>query len=324
VFHVKQLRQVFAIASCTTRELVRNPAFLILIGVATVLVASSPLFALFHMGEQVKLVADLGLGTSLVIGLLVGVLGASWELSEELESLTIYAILSKPVSRASYVTGKYFGVLAAAIVASAVPLLILLLTVRALSADGALLLYCGPAAIVLAAGGGVLLWRSGESAARAAVISTGLTVLALFISLDSGGVLALAGRSLRGWAWALVPAYLGLVFQIAILTAVAVALSVRLSLAANLPITLAVFVLGQIVGEARAGGGPGGVIAYLLPDLSSLQYTDAVAERLSSGSFSLGAVVSADILAGAFAVAAAYSAGALLLAGALFSRRDVR
>jgi len=321
---VKQLRQITAIASCTTRELVRNPAFLILVGVGAVLVASSPLFALFHLGEQVKLVADLGLSTSLVVGLLVGVLGASWELSEELDSLTIYAILSKPVSRASYVTGKYFGVLAAAGLAAATPALVLLITLRALTADAALLLYCGPTAILLAAGGAALLWKSGESPARAPLVAVALTVLALLVSLGSGGVLGWMGRSVRGWSWALVPAFLGVMFQVAILTAVAVALSVRFSLAANLPVTLAVFVLGQIVGEARAGGGVGMLLAYLLPDLSAMQYTDAVAEHLSSGASTLGAAVGADLLLGAFAVTVAYSAGALVLAGALFARRDLR
>ena len=95
MFHVKQLRKLLVIAGTTARELVRSPAFLILVGSAAALAALSPMFAFFHLGEQEKMVVDLGLGTALVVGLLVGVLGASWAVNEELESLSALAVLAK-------------------------------------------------------------------------------------------------------------------------------------------------------------------------------------------------------------------------------------
>ncbi len=98
---MKQLRKLLAIAGNTARELVRNPAYVTLVAFGSALAALSPAFAFFHLGEQLKMVVDLGLGTALVVGLLVGVLGASWAVNEELESLSALAILAKPVSRAA-------------------------------------------------------------------------------------------------------------------------------------------------------------------------------------------------------------------------------
>jgi ABC-2 type transport system permease protein len=324
VFHVKRLRQIVAIASYTARELVRNPAFIVLVAAGAALAAASPLFAVFHLGEQVKLVADLGLGTALLVGLLVGVLGASWEVSEEIESLTVYAVLSKPISRASYVVGKYAGVVVAAALGAFAPVAALMFTLRALSADGRLLAYCGLAALAMAVAGGMALRRSGLSAVRSALAAAAIAAAALVIVLDTRGVLAWFGRSVQGWSWELLTAYVGIMCQIVVLCAVAIALSVRLSIAATLPLTLGFFVLGQVVGDAGSRGGIGGLARYVVPDLGAFQFSDAVAEQLSTGTSALGPAVGPGMMAFAVAVAAAYASAALLMASALFARRDVQ
>lgn len=246
---MKQLRKLLAIAGNTARELVRNPAYVTLVAFGSALAALSPAFAFFHLGEQLKMVVDLGLGTALVVGLLVGVLGASWAVNEELESLSALAILAKPVSRTVFLLGKYLGVLAAAALAVALQGVALLFTLRWLGTDWLLFLACGGAALVLAIAGWVLLVRLGTSRGRAAMAAFGLAAAALIVALDSHGPLALFGRDVPGWSWALVPGLVGVMLQVAVLGAVAVALATRLTLAANLPVVLAVFVLGQLAGD---------------------------------------------------------------------------
>lgn len=322
MFHVKQFRKLMAIAGTTTRELVRSPAFAILVGSAAALAALSPMFAFFHLGEQEKMVVDLGLGTALVVGLLVGVLGASWAVNEELESLSALAVLAKPVSRTSFLVGKYLGVLAAATVAVAVPGFSLLFTLRALGPDALIFWIAAAVGAGLASGGAAMMIARGMSAPRSLVVSFGAAAALVLMILDAHGPLAWAGVEVAGWWWSLVPALVGVVLQVAVLAAVAVALATRLTLAANLPIVFAMFVLGQLVGNAGSGGGARAWLSYLVPDLVAFQFSDHVAEHISRGGGSGGAVP-AGVLLVAVIVAVAYVAGALTVGSALFRRRDM-
>jgi hypothetical protein len=317
-----------AIAGTTARELVRSPAFAILVGSAGVLAAFSPAFAFFHLGEQEKMVVDLGLGTALVVGLLVGILGASWAVNEELESLSALAVLAKPVSRTSFLVGKYLGVLAAAALAVAVPGFLLLFTLRALGPDAAAFWIGGAAGAGLASGGAGLLISRGTSAPRALATSFGAAAALVLVMLDEHGPLAWAGLEMAGWWWSLVPALVGVVLQVAVLAAVAVALATRLSLAANLPVVFAMFVLGQLAGGSESGAGSW--LAWVVPDLVVFQFSDHVAEYVSAGGEEIemgtGATggVGGGVLLAAVGVAVAYVVGALTVGSALFRRRDMQ
>ncbi len=322
MFHVKQLRKLMAIAGTTARELVRSPAFAILVCSAAALAALSPMFAFFHLGEEEKMVVDLGLGTALVVGLLVGVLGASWAVNEELESLSALAVLAKPVSRTSFLVGKYLGVLAAASLAVAVPGFALLFTLRALGTDASLFWIAIGIGAVVASGGAAVLMKRGVKARAALVVSFGAAAVLVLAVLDSHGPLAWAGVEVAGWWWSLVPALVGVVLQVAVLAAVAVALATRITLAANLPIVFAVFVLGQLAGGSSTEGGARAWLSYIVPDLVAFQFSDSVAEHISSGGDG-GAAVPGGILLAAVVVALVYIVGAMTVGSALFRRRDM-
>jgi hypothetical protein len=322
-FHVKHLRQVAAIAGATARELVRNPAYAVLVACGAGLVVLTPAFAFFHFGKPVKMYADLGLGTALVAGLLVGVLGASWAVSEEIESLSALAVLAKPVSRAGFLVGKYLGVLAAAAGAVAVIGLVLLFALRALAHDSVAFLAAAAGSVILAIAGAVVLARRRGGPARSFAVAFAAAAAVLLVFFARHGPLGLLGVELDGWSWALLPALLGVMLQVAVLAAVAVALSTRLSVTVNLPIVLALFVLGQIAAQAAEAGGAAALVAFVLPDLGSFQLSDAVAEHLARGEAARGPAVPAGVLLGASAVALLYVAGALAAGIAIFSRRDV-
>ncbi|MHC4252400.1 MAG: hypothetical protein ACYS9X_25050 [Planctomycetota bacterium] len=319
---MKQLRKLMAIAGTTARELLRSPAFAILVGSAAALAALSPVFAFFHLGEEEKMVVDLGLGTALVVGLLVGILGASWAVNEELESLSALAVLAKPVSRTSFLVGKYLGVLAAASVAVALPGFSLLFTLRAIGPDAGLFWIAAGAGVGLASAGAAVLIKRGVSARGALVAGFGAAAALVLIVLDEHGPLAWGGVEVAGWWWSLVPALVGVVLQVAVLAAVAVALATRLTLAANLPVVFAMFVLGQLAGGSGAEGGVRAWLSYVVPDLVAFQFSDRVAEHISRGGAS-GTAVPADFLLAAVVVAVAYVAGALTVGSALFRRRDM-
>jgi len=319
---VKQFRKFMAIAGTTARELVRSPAFTILVGAAAAVAALSPMFAFFHLGEEEKMVVDLGLGTALVAGLIVGLLGASWAVNEELESLSALAVLAKPVSRTSFLLGKYLGVLAAAMVAVAVPGFSLLFTLRAIGPHAGLFWIAVAIGAVVALGCTVVLARRGASVRVALVGSFAAAAALVLVVLDSHGPLAWAGVEVVGWWWSIVPALLGVVLQVAVLAAVAVALATRVSLAANLPIVLAVFVLGQLAGGPGAEGGVRAWLSCVMPNLVSFQFSDRVAEHISNGGDG-GVAVPGGLLLAAVAVALAYVVGALAVGSALFRRRDM-
>jgi ABC-type transport system involved in multi-copper enzyme maturation permease subunit len=322
MFHVKQLRKLLVIAGTTSRELVRSPAFALLVGSAAALAALSPMFAFFHLGEEAKMVVDLGLGTSLIVGLLVGVLGASWAVNEELESLSALAVLAKPVSRTSFLVGKYLGVLAASSIAVAVTGFSLLFTLRALGTDALLFWIAIAVGVGAASLSTAILMKRGVSLRGALVTSFGVAAALVFVALDSYGPLAWVGVEVAGWWWSLLPALVGVVLQVAVLAAVAVALATRITLAANLPIVFAVFVLGQLAGGSGAQGGMRAWMSYIVPDLVAFQFSDAVAEHISSGGDG-GAAVPGSILLAAVAVALVYVVGALTVGSALFRRRDM-
>jgi len=319
----RQFGQALAIAENTARELVRNPAYAVLVGSGAALSALSPAFALFHLGEQVRMIADLGLGTTLVVAVLTGVFGASWAVSEELERRSAVAILAKPLPRWAFLLGKYMGVLAAAVLAVALSGLALLLTLRAVSSDAGAFLVCACVAGAAAAAGSALFRRLGLPWPRAVLVATGLSLAALLVALDRSGPLAAFGRRPAGWAWALAPALAGIVLQVSVLAAVAVALATRLPLSANLPAVLALFVLGQLAGELRIRGAAAAAMGALLPDMGVFQFSDAVAQQVSEGAAASGAPVSAGVLLIASGVACMYVIGALVLGSALFVTRDV-
>ena len=321
---MKQFRRLMAIAGTTARELVRSPAFAILVGGAAALAALSPMFAFFHLGEEEKMVVDLGLGTALVVGLLVGILGASWAVNEELESLSALAVLAKPVSRTSFLVGKYLGVLAAASLAVAVPGFSLLFTLRALGPDATLFWIAAGVGAGLASGAAAILVSRGTSLARSLAVSFGAAAALVLIMLDAHGPLAWAGIEMTGWWWSLAGALVGVLLQVAVLAAVAVALATRLSLAANLPVVFSMFVLGQLAGGAEPGSAASW-LAMVVPDLVVFQFSDHVAEYISGGGeeIAAGNGIGAGVLLAAVAVAVAYVAGALTVGSALFRRRDM-
>ncbi|QDT39392.1 ABC-2 transporter permease [Stratiformator vulcanicus] len=111
------------IAAATTKEAIRQPLFLMILILSTLLLGVSTVIPYFSFGEDVKMLKDVGLVTILVSSLLLAIWTASTSVTDEIEGKTAMTLLSKPINRLQFVLGKYVGIL------QAVLLLIVILSV---------------------------------------------------------------------------------------------------------------------------------------------------------------------------------------------------
>ncbi|MDD2403849.1 MAG: hypothetical protein PHV75_03295 [Victivallaceae bacterium] len=105
----------FQIARNTFRECIREPIFFILLVTALVLIGHFPSVSLFVFSEQLKLVVDSSMATSMVFGLFAAVLCAGHTVSREMRNGTVLLLMSKPVERWSFIMAKICGTTAASI-----------------------------------------------------------------------------------------------------------------------------------------------------------------------------------------------------------------
>ena len=131
----KKMNKFWSISKNTFVQTIRQPIYGILILITFFILLMSLSLAGWTMGDKFrdsdqKMLENMGLSTLLVSGLLVAAFSASSVLSREIEDKTAMTVISKPVSRATFVLGKFAGVLAAVAVSFYLCSLVFLLTVR--------------------------------------------------------------------------------------------------------------------------------------------------------------------------------------------------
>ena len=108
------MKKILTIAKHTFREAARDRVLYGLLAFAAVFIFMDLFFARLSLGDPI-MIKSFGLAGIYLFGLIITVfLGASI-IQKEIERRTLYFILSKPVSRAELVLGKFFGLLAAII-----------------------------------------------------------------------------------------------------------------------------------------------------------------------------------------------------------------
>lgn len=105
------MRVVRPIAVHVFRESVRDRVPYTLLLFAVLLIAASLLLGQLTAGQDVKIIKDLGLAATSVIGLFIAIFIGIGLVSKEVERRSIYGLLTKPVSRSQLVVGKYAGLL---------------------------------------------------------------------------------------------------------------------------------------------------------------------------------------------------------------------
>ena len=107
------MRAILAIARYTFLQQFRNRLYLVVVLFGLFMVAASLLFGALAGDQEVRVILDLGLVTAELFGLATAMFGAVTLVVEEMESKTIYLILTRPLPRPFYVLGRFLGLLLA-------------------------------------------------------------------------------------------------------------------------------------------------------------------------------------------------------------------
>jgi len=103
--------RIRAIAINTFKEAIRDKILYNLLFFALLMIGASLLLATLTVGEQSKIIIDIGLASINIFGVLIAVFLGIGLISKEIEKRTIYNIIAKPVPRYQFLMGKYIGLL---------------------------------------------------------------------------------------------------------------------------------------------------------------------------------------------------------------------
>ncbi len=276
------------IARATTKEAVRQPVFLLLLGLGTLLLVINTFLPFFSLGEDIKMLKDCGLMTILFSGLLLATWTASTSIASEIEGKTTMTLLSKPINRRQFIIGKYTGIVNAAML-MVVPLVFV---------------FCV-----------LLFYKVGYDARESSK-----EIPSFFDGNDFFSYRPNTERLAE--VVQILPGVLLLMLEIVVMTAVSVAISTRTPMVVNMVTCLAIFVVGNLTPVLVKAGVlkiefvsfMARLIATIIPALDAFNMQAAVAT---------GKMVPPVYLAYAALYGAAYTAVMILLAFILFEDRDL-
>ncbi len=103
--------RVWTIATATVTQLVRMRILVFLVVLSVIVVGAGFAFPLFSAEQQLKMMKYVSFGALQFFSLVMAVVATALLLPKDMEDRTLYTILSKPVPRVEYLTGKLLGVL---------------------------------------------------------------------------------------------------------------------------------------------------------------------------------------------------------------------
>jgi ABC-type transport system involved in multi-copper enzyme maturation permease subunit len=251
--------RISGVALNTFRESIRDKVLVTLIVFAIIVMGSARVIQPLALGEEAKVIKDLGLSAITLFCVLISILVGGRIVYKEVEKRTIYIMLAKPVRRWEFILGKYVGLMAVLVVSVSV------MTV----AFYAMMLILGVGAPVY-------------------------LLLAVLMTL----------------------------FQLAILTAVAVMFSTFATPITGAVFTFAVYFVGHLTRDLKllAAMSPSAVVKvvsyglyYVLPNLSNFNIRGEAVYNVPLDPLSL-------VLSGLYAIV--YTATLLLISVAIFNRKE--
>lgn len=102
---------VVAIALNTFREAIRDRVLYLLLVFALILIAVSRLLSLLTVGEESKIIKDVGLSAISIFAVMTAIFVGVMLVFKEIERRTIYTLLANPVTRWQFICGKFTGLL---------------------------------------------------------------------------------------------------------------------------------------------------------------------------------------------------------------------
>jgi ABC-type transport system involved in multi-copper enzyme maturation permease subunit len=101
-----------AIALNTFREAIRDRILYLLMAFALILIGVSQLLSMLTVGNEEKIIKDVGLSAISLFGVLTAVFVGTSLVFKEIEKRTIYTLLANPVARWQFIGGKFVGLMA--------------------------------------------------------------------------------------------------------------------------------------------------------------------------------------------------------------------
>jgi hypothetical protein len=317
--------KLLTIARNTFTETLRQPIYAVIIAFALFLFLMSPSLTMYTMDEDIKLLREIGLSTLFLSGLFIAIFSATGAVTEEIETKTITTILSKPVGRPTFIIGKFLGVTAAVALAHYICTIAMLMTIRHGVLESAgdehdWTVIAAASAVILIA---ILLTAFLNYTYDWPFSATAITLIALL------GACAMIFLALIDKEWHFNPhdnhlaifdiyASVLLLMAVVIIVALAVLFSTRLNVVLTLVCCTSAFLIGLISDHVFGRFADEALWAkigkVLVPNFQVFWISDAIYE---------GSSVPAEYLLMGVIYAVLYTAGILMLAIALFQRRQV-
>jgi Cu-processing system permease protein len=103
------MQLLMVVAGNTFRETIRDKILYNLVLFAVLLIGTSVLLGTLTIGEQARIVNDLGLAAINLVGVIIAIFVGIGLVTKEIERRTVYTILARPITRVQFVLGKYMG-----------------------------------------------------------------------------------------------------------------------------------------------------------------------------------------------------------------------
>lgn len=114
------MARIYAITLNTFREAVRDRVLYGVLALACAVLCFTLAVAELSLHEQMRIVSDVGLASISLFSVIMAIFLGSSLLYKEIERKTLYVILPKPIRRAEFLLGKYFGIAVTTVVFIAV------------------------------------------------------------------------------------------------------------------------------------------------------------------------------------------------------------
>lgn len=326
------IRNILAVSSNTFTEAIRQPIYVVIMFATTLLFIMAPSMVMFGLREDNQLLWDIGLSNLLVAGLFIAVFAAATVVTDEIDRKTALTVISKSVSRSSFVLGKFFGITAAVLFAEYVLILEYFMTMR----HGVLINasdYEDPTTLVFGCGSAVLAcligaacnyfykWRFGSTTVVWGAILATISVVAMFF-IDLKWKF---NPSLQNFPIHLAGPTLLIVLATVVFCAVSVAAAMRFNMVTTMIICVLLFLmgtmvhykLGPIVNDPSTGMVKNALAwlgLSLVPSMNLYLVTDLVYEKR---------FVPLDYIFKCLIYTALYCSGAITTAIILFRKRDI-
>ncbi len=121
--------RVWALALSTAKNEMAQPLYLLLLAIGMFGVVFFGFYPFNTLGDDIRLLKDSGVTLIMVMGMLQAVWSAGTTVSDEIEGRTALTVLSKPVSRRSFILGKYAGIMLSVLVLFAIIGAVLLIVI---------------------------------------------------------------------------------------------------------------------------------------------------------------------------------------------------